>query len=63
MEFLCAAQALDFRGKDGMAPRTRKAHERVRSLVVHVGCDRPLSSDIERLAAAVRSGEIVDGLL
>ena len=63
VEFLCAAQALDFRGVDGMAPRTRKAYERVRSLVVHVACDRPLSSDIERLAAAVRSGEIVDELL
>jgi histidine ammonia-lyase len=63
VEFLCAAQALDFRGIDGMAPETRRIHERVRHLVPHVDRDRPLSPDIETLAQAIRSGALIDDVL
>jgi len=63
VEFLCAAQALDFRDIDRMARQTRRVHDRIRDLVPHVDRDRPLSSDIERLAQAIRSGAFVDGIL
>ncbi len=63
VEFLCAAQALDFRDVDRMAPQTRRVHDRIRSLVPRVDRDRPLSQDIERLAQAIRSGALVDGIL
>lgn len=63
IEFLCAAQALDFRQRDKMAQKTRKAYERVRELVSSVDGDRPPAPDIERLARAVARGEIIDALV
>lgn len=63
VEYLCAAQALDFQGVEGMAQMTRRIYERVRRLVSHLERDRFLAPELERLTEAVTSGELVDGIL
>ncbi|HEX8990696.1 MAG TPA: aromatic amino acid ammonia-lyase [Anaerolineales bacterium] len=59
IEFMAAAQALDFRqftpGKG-----TQKAREVIRKYVEHLGIDRPLYPDHNRMKELVRSGEILD---
>jgi histidine ammonia-lyase len=63
IEYLCAAQALDFRDRSKMAPRTRAAYERVRRYAPHLDRDRILSPEIECLARAVSSGELINDIL
>ncbi len=63
IEFLCAAQAVDFQGPGEMAGPTRAVYDRVRALVGPLAGDRPLAPDIERLAQAVSTGELVHGIL
>ncbi|MBM3153492.1 MAG: aromatic amino acid lyase [Chloroflexi bacterium] len=59
IEFMAAAQALDFReftpGKG-----SRKAREVIRRHVAHLDVDRPLFNDHNAMKALVRSGEILE---
>ena len=57
IELLSGAEALEFRRplKSGLG--VERAYERVRSISPAVNEDRSLSLDIERVAAAIRSGE------
>ena len=59
IEFMAAAQALDFReftpGKG-----TQKAREVIRKHVAHLEVDRPLYPDHNAMKALVKSGEILD---
>ncbi len=59
IEFMAAAQALDFReftpGKG-----TQKARQVIRKYVAHLEVDRPLYPDHNAMKALVRSGEILD---
>jgi histidine ammonia-lyase len=63
IEYLCAAQALDLQGTDGMGEATRIVYERVRSIVAPLEQDRYLAPELHRLAGAVASGELTDGIL
>jgi len=60
IELLTGAQAMEFRRplKSGLG--VERAYERVRSISPSVDLDRSLSSDIERVAAAIRNGEFDD---
>ncbi len=59
IEFMAAAQALDFRqftpGKG-----TQKAHDVIRRHVQHLEVDRPLYPDHNRMKELVKSGEILE---
>jgi histidine ammonia-lyase len=59
IEFMAAAQALDFRE---FAPGrgTQKAREVIRRFVKHLEVDRPLYPDHNRMHELVKSGEILD---
>lgn len=59
IEFMAAAQALDFREfKPGRG--TQKAREVIRKYVEHLAVDRPLYPDHNRMKELVKSGEILD---
>lgn len=60
IEYLCAAQAIDFQGVDKLAPATAGIHARVREIVPHADHDVYVASKIEHLAAAVRTGDLID---
>jgi len=60
IEFLCAAQAIDFQGADKLAPRTRRIYSNVRKIVSHIQHDRYMSPEIHQLSVAVRRGDFVD---
>lgn len=59
IEFMAAAQALDFReftpGKG-----TNKAREVIHKYVAHLHVDRPLYNDHNRMKELVKSGEILE---
>ncbi len=59
IELLTAAQALDLRGRARSGAGTGAAWAAVRRRVAPVERDRPLAPDIEALAAALASGELV----
>jgi histidine ammonia-lyase/phenylalanine ammonia-lyase len=59
MHLLGACQAADLRGAGRLGQGTRAIYERVRSVSAFVERDRPLQSDIEAVAALIRSGELV----
>ncbi len=59
IEFMAAAQALDFRGFTN-GHGVQKAREVVRRHVAHLDEDRPLYPDHNRMKALVQSGEILD---
>jgi histidine ammonia-lyase len=58
IELMCAAQGLDYRAPLKPGRGAARAHADVRRLVPALERDRALSADIERLAAAIQSGEI-----
>ena len=59
IEFMAAAQALDFR--DFMPGKgTQKARDVIRKYVKHLDVDRPLYPDHNQMKALVRSGEILE---
>jgi histidine ammonia-lyase len=61
IEMIAAAQALDFRShKCGTGVQT--AREVVRKHVDHLGEDRPLYPDHNRMSEVVRSGEVLDAV-
>jgi histidine ammonia-lyase len=57
-ELVCAAQGLEFHRPLRTTPPLEEALERVREWVAWVEEDRPLAGEIDRLAAAIRSGEL-----
>ncbi|RAP76563.1 histidine ammonia-lyase [Paenibacillus montanisoli] len=57
IELICAAEAADFAGADGLAPATRVLYNSLRSIVQPVVDDRSTSSDIEKTANALLSGK------
>src|SRR5512136_571251 len=59
IEFMAAAQALDFRGF-ASGHGVQKAREVIRQHVAHLDEDRPLYPDHNRMKALVQSGEILD---
>ncbi len=61
IEFMAAAQALDFRSfTPGRG--VRKAHEVIRARVPHLDMDRPLYPDHNVMKELVRSGEILEAV-
>lgn len=59
IEFMAAAQALDFR-KFTAGQGTLKAREVIRRHVEHLEVDRPLYNDHNKMKALVKSGEILE---
>jgi len=62
IELLTAAQALDYRAPLAPGRGVKEAHRIVRSLVEPLTNDRSLAADIEKLTAAIASGDF-DSLL
>jgi len=62
IELLAAAQGVEFLAPLHPGRGARAAHDFVRSLSPTVIEDRTLSADIELLAAAIRSGELVNAV-
>lgn len=61
IEFIAAAQALDFRDyTPGIG--TRAAHQAVRKIVDHLGEDRPLFNDHNNMQKAVKNREILQAV-
>jgi histidine ammonia-lyase len=61
IEMMAAAQALDFRDfQPGKGVQV--ARDVIRRHVDHLGEDRPLHADHDRMAALVRSGEVLDAV-
>jgi len=58
IEFMAAAQALDFR-KFTAGIGTQKAHATIRKYVDHLEVDRPLYNDHNKMKALVKSAEIL----
>ncbi len=54
IELFCAMQAVEFRGVENMAPRTRKAYDHGRNVAPSITGDRVFSKDIERLSDALK---------
>jgi histidine ammonia-lyase len=59
IELLAGAQAIEFLAPLLPGEGVRAAHDFVRSLSPRLEEDRPLSVDIERVAGAIRAGEVV----
>ena len=59
IELLAGAQAVEFLAPLEPGDGTRSAHAAVRALSPALVEDRPLADDIERVAEAIRSGELV----
>ncbi|HJQ33731.1 MAG TPA: histidine ammonia-lyase [Pyrinomonadaceae bacterium] len=57
IELLAAAEGLEYRAPLKPGRGVRRAHEAVRAHAARLTRDRPLSEDIERVAAALRRGE------
>ena len=55
VEWICAAQAADFRGADKLAPKTRKLYEYVRKRVAYIASDRSLSVEIDKMADELKN--------
>ncbi len=59
IEYLVAAQALEFR-KYRLGEGTDMAYRKIREIVPPLDVDRPLNPDIEKIALLVKKGEIVE---
>jgi histidine ammonia-lyase len=57
IELICAAEAAEFVGTEGLAPATRVLYDKLRALVPPVVEDRSTSRDIENVATALLEGE------
>ena len=55
IEFLCAAQAIELRGKQRLGAGTKAVHQLLRKHVSPVTEDRVLSGDIEAITELIRS--------
>jgi histidine ammonia-lyase len=56
IEFLAAAEGLDYRAPLRSSPRIERVREHIRNLVPRLTADRPLSNDIQRVAEAIQRG-------
>tara|TARA_B100001964_G_scaffold221734_1_gene266038 strand:- start:2317 stop:3066 length:750 start_codon:yes stop_codon:yes gene_type:complete len=61
-ELICAAQAADIRGIDGLSSSTRMLYGMVREHVPYLDHDEPLTDYIEAVAALFESGALLDAL-
>jgi len=59
IELLAGAQAVEFHAPLAPGRGTAAAHEAIRALSPALGDDRPLAPDIERVASAIRSRELL----
>jgi len=59
IELLAAAQGIEFLAPLEPGAGTKAAHDAIRSVSPALVEDRPLSDDIERVAEAIRTGELV----
>jgi len=59
IELLCASQAFDLRGADGLGKGTCIAYEKIRSKVSALTNDREMSSDITTVVSMIRGGELL----
>ena len=59
IELLCAAQAMEFGNKEGMAPATRAVYDEVRKVVAPLEKDRILYTEINKCAELIKSGVIL----
>ncbi len=62
IELLTACQALDFRDKALMAPRTRALYERMRRHIAHLDNDRLLQYDIQRSLHIIKDDQGFEGI-
>ncbi len=62
IELLCSAQAAEFLGPTGLGAGSRAAHAALREEIAPLEDDRVLSGDLERAAALVRRGKIVEAV-
>lgn len=60
IELLCAAQAIEFQGPEGLSPAMRAVYHKVREVVEPLDKDRILYTDIASCAKLVREGSIKD---
>lgn len=58
IHLIAACQAIDLRGRDGLADGTRTAYELVRAHVPFIDADRPLDADIATVAGLIRTGRL-----
>lgn len=58
IEMLCAAQAIDLRGKKKAGQAVRAAHRTLRSAIPRLTQDRPLYPDIEKAVSLLESGDV-----
>jgi histidine ammonia-lyase len=59
IELACACQGLEFHRPLRTTPALERAVERVRERVPRVEEDRSLSAELDELARAIRTGELV----
>ena len=59
IELMCAAQGIDYRQPLKPGRGVARAHRAIRDIVAPLERDRVLSTDIERLAAAILKGELL----
>ncbi|MEU5938234.1 phenylalanine aminomutase (D-beta-phenylalanine forming) [Micromonospora sp. NPDC047548] len=52
-ELLCAAQAVDIRGTEGLSPVTRELYERTRELVPYLDRDVTITDHVEAIASQI----------
>jgi len=62
IEFIAAAQALDFRQPLKPSPAVEAARQAIRKYVAFLEEDRPLYNDINRLKEVVQKGEILEAV-
>jgi histidine ammonia-lyase len=62
IEFMAGAQAIDFRQPIKPSKGIKAAYEVIRKYVEHLGEDRPLFDDINKLKEVVESGEILEAV-
>lgn len=58
VEYLCAAQGIEFRAPLLTSPALQAAMAAIRSVVPTIGQDRYLAGDIEAIAQMVRAGRV-----
>jgi histidine ammonia-lyase len=56
IELICALQAVEFRGVEKMAAKTRGVYDKAREVVPSITEDRIFSKDIEKCAAWLKEG-------
>jgi len=62
IEFMAAAQGMDFLEPARPGPAGRAAYEAIRGTVDFLDDDRPLYDDINNLTETVRSGRIIEAV-